>query len=142
MASIHAQLKEDGINLGRFRLSHLLLMNDRNYPWYILVPDRDEIREIYQLDSGDRRQLLDESCLLAEFLMREFDGDKLNIAALGNQVPQLHLHHIVRYENDPAWPGPIWGRQPPLPYTDEALDEIRSLFALAGLDHFAPHLDG
>ena len=142
MASIHAQLKEDCINLGRFRLSHLLLMNDRNYPWYILVPDRDEIREIYQLDSGDRRQLLDESCLLAEFLMREFDGDKLNIAALGNQVPQLHLHHIVRYENDPAWPGPIWGRQPPLPYTDDALDEIRSLFALAGLDGFSPHLDG
>ena len=74
--------------------------------------------------------------------MDEFDGDKLNVAALGNQVPQLHLHHIVRYETDPAWPAPVWGRRPPLPYTDEALDEIRSLFALAGLDGFETHLDG
>ena len=142
MTGIHAQLADDCIHLGRFRLCHLLLMNDRNYPWYILVPDRVDIREIYQLDGADRRQLLDESCLLSEFLMHEFDGDKLNVAALGNQVPQLHLHHIVRYENDPAWPGPVWGRQTPLPYTDEALDEIRSLFALAGLDGFENHLDG
>jgi diadenosine tetraphosphate (Ap4A) HIT family hydrolase len=117
-------------------------MNDRNYPWYILVPDRSDIREVYQLTIDDRHQLLVESCLLSEFLMEEFDGDKLNVAALGNQVPQLHLHHVVRYETDPAWPAPVWGRQPPLPYTDDALDEIRSLFALAGLDGFATHLDG
>ena len=142
MAAIHEQLLDDCIHLGRFGLSHLLLMNDRNYPWYILVPDRHDVREIYQLEDSDRRRLLDESCLLGEFLMREFDGDKLNVAALGNQVPQLHLHHIVRFETDPAWPTPVWGKQQPLPYTDEALDEIRSLFALSGLDGFATHLDG
>ena len=142
MAAIHPQLEEDCIVLGRFRLCHLLLMNDRNYPWYILVHDRDDVREIYQLGADDRRLLLDESCRLAEFLLREFDGDKLNVAALGNQVPQLHLHHIVRYDSDPAWPAPVWGRQPPLPYTDDALNEIRSLFALAGLEGFANHLDG
>jgi len=142
MAEIDSQLADDCIHLGRFRLCHLLLMNDRNFPWYILVPDRIDIREIYQLASDDRQQLMDESCLLSEFLMREFVGEKLNVAALGNQVPQLHLHHIVRYENDPAWPTPIWGKQASIPYTDEALAEIRSLFALAGLAGFETHLDG
>jgi len=142
MAVIHSQLTDDCIHLGRFRLCHLLLMNGRNYPWYILVPDRVDIREIYQLTPADRQQLLDESCLLSEFLMDEFEGEKLNVAALGNQVPQLHLHHIVRFETDPAWPSPVWGKQPPMPYTDETLDEIRSLFALAGLDGFETHLDG
>ena len=142
MAAIHPQLEEDCLVLGRFRLCHLLLMNDRNYPWYILVPDRDDVREIYQLGADDRRLLLDESCRLGEFLMREFEGDKLNVAALGNQVAQLHLHHIVRFENDPSWPGPIWGQHPPVAYAEDTLDTIKSLFALAGLDGFEPHLDG
>ena len=142
MADLDPQLAEDCFDLGRFRLCRLLLMNDRNFPWFILVPDRDGIREIYQLDGEDRRLLLDESCRLGEFLMEEFEGDKLNVAALGNQVPQLHLHHIVRFESDPAWPGPVWGTTSPLAYTEETLDMLRSLFALAGLDGFEPHLDG
>jgi len=142
MAEIHPKLLDDCIILGRFQLCHLLLMNDRNYPWCILVPDRDNTREIYELDAEDRQQLLSESCLLSEFLMGEFRGDKLNVAALGNQVPQLHLHHIVRFETDPAWPAPVWGRNPPLPYTDDALAEFRSLFALARLEGFETHLDG
>ena len=107
MAALHPQLAADCVVLGRFPLCHLLLMNDRNYPWFILVPDLADIREIYQLEATDRKQLLDESCLLSEFLMNEFNGDKLNVAALGNLVPQLHLHHVVRYESDPAWPTPI-----------------------------------
>ena len=109
MAAIHPRLEADCIYLGRFVLCHLLLMNDRNYPWYILVPDRDDIREIYQLEQADRAQLVDESCRLSDFLMRTHDGEKFNLAALGNQVPQLHLHHIVRYASDPAWPAPVWG---------------------------------
>ena len=141
MADIHPQLVSDCFQLGRFPLCHLLLMNDRSYPWFILVPDRADIREIYQLRETDRRALLDESCRLGEFLMREFEGDKLNVAALGNQVPQLHLHHIVRFETDPSWPGPIWGRHPPVAYAEDALDAIKSLFALAGLTGFEPHLD-
>ncbi|MGD8421126.1 MAG: HIT domain-containing protein [Gammaproteobacteria bacterium] len=136
MADIHPRLAADCILLGRFPLSRLLLMNDSNYPWFILVPDRDEIREIYQLDDADRAQLLDESCALAEFLVGEFDGDKLNIAALGNQVPQLHLHHIVRYESDPAWPAPVWGRHPPIAYAPKALQEIRLRISAAGLADF------
>ena len=138
MADIHPRLAADCIPLGRFPLCHLLLMNDSNYPWFILVPDREGIREIYQLAEADRAQLLHESCLLSEFLMRCFAGDKFNLAALGNQVPQLHLHHIVRYESDPAWPGPVWGRHPAVAYTGEALDDIRDRLADAGLDRFEP----
>jgi diadenosine tetraphosphate (Ap4A) HIT family hydrolase len=70
--------------------------------------------------------------------MRHFGGDKLNVAALGNQVPQLHLHHIVRYESDPAWPGPVWGKHPPLAYTPDALTQLRSQIATAGLEGFEP----
>ena len=138
MAEIHSQLNADCIVLGRFSLCHLLLMNDSNYPWFILVPDRDDIREIYQLDRADRQQLLDESCRLSEFIMSAFKGEKLNVAALGNQVPQLHLHHIVRYSSDPAWPAPVWGKFPAHPYADQALGEIRSKFNVAGLDGYQP----
>lgn len=136
MTAIHSQLSADCIVLGRFSLCHLLLMNDSSYPWFILVPDRDEIREIYQLDLADREQLLDESCRLSEFIMSAFKGDKLNVAALGNQVPQLHLHHIVRHTSDPAWPTSVWGKFPALPYTDHALSEIRSRFIDAGLSGY------
>jgi diadenosine tetraphosphate (Ap4A) HIT family hydrolase len=116
-------------------------MNDSSYPWFILVPDRDEIREIYQLDADDSKQLLDESCRLSEFIMSAFEGEKLNVAALGNQVPQLHLHHIVRYTSDPAWPGPVWGKFPARPYTDQALSEIRSKLNAAGLDGYQPAVE-
>ena len=133
MAKIHPQLVADCKILGRFPLCHLLLMNDCNYPWFILVPDRANIREIYQLETVERRQLLDESCLLSRFLMDTFNGDKLNIAALGNLVPQLHLHHVVRYESDPAWPSPIWGKHPARPYSKGSLDKIKLKLRTAGL---------
>ena len=136
MADIHHQLRADCIYLGRFPLCHLLLMNDNHYPWFILVPDRDDIGEIHQLDAADRGQLMDESCVLGEFLMAEFNGDKLNVAALGNQVPQLHLHHIVRYQGDPAWPTPVWGKFPSIAYDDDALGQIKQKFATAGLTSF------
>jgi diadenosine tetraphosphate (Ap4A) HIT family hydrolase len=102
MSEIHPQLLNDCIILGRLPLCHLLLVNDCHYPWFILVPGRADVREIYQLDASDRRQLLDESCQLSEFLVKAYAGVKLNVAALGNQVPQLHLHHIVRYVTDAA----------------------------------------
>ncbi|MGB5327267.1 MAG: HIT domain-containing protein [Gammaproteobacteria bacterium] len=142
MAELHPKLAADCKVLGRFPLSHLLLMNDRNYPWFILVPDRANIREIYQLEPTERRQLLDESCLLSEFLMNVFNGDKLNVAALGNQVPQLHLHHVVRYESDPAWPAPVWGKHPALLYSADALDEIKSKLRTAGLKDFEAIVTG
>ena len=124
MAHIHPQLANDCLVLGRFPLCHFLLVKDANYPWFILVPDRDDIQEIYQLSERDQNQLLIESSELSSKLMQIFNGDKFNIAALGNQVPQLHLHHIVRYKTDPAWPGPVWGKVPARAYSDLQLDDI------------------
>jgi len=100
-------------------------MNESTYPWLILVPQRPEIREIYELPPTERQQLLNESCHLAEALAALFRPDKLNVAALGNVVPQLHLHHIVRYRHDPAWPAPVWGKSPAVPYLPEQITALR-----------------
>jgi diadenosine tetraphosphate (Ap4A) HIT family hydrolase len=123
--SLHERLAADTVPLGRFPLSLLLLMNDAAYPWCILVPRREGVTEIHHLDPADRAQLLAESCHLAARLETAFRAHKLNVAALGNLVPQLHLHHVVRYRDDPAWPHPVWGRQPPTPYGTEALAAAR-----------------
>ena len=121
---IHPQLLNDCLVIGRFSLSHLLLMNDANYPWFILVPDRDNITEMFQLEQADQRQLITESSLLSKTISEQFNADKINIAALGNMVPQLHIHHIVRYRNDAAWPAPVWGRHPAMPYSDSAVEIV------------------
>lgn len=113
---LHPQLAADTHPLAELSLSRLLLMNEARYPWCILVPRRPEIREIYQLSETDQQTLLAESVRLGRALMHAFGGHKLNVAALGNVVPQLHLHHIVRFESDAAWPAPVWGRHPPLAY--------------------------
>ncbi len=127
MSDLHPQLATDCIVLRKLRLCHLLLMNDASYPWFILVPDRDDITEIYQLSNEDQLLLQQESTRLGAFLMKHFKGDKLNIAALGNIVPQLHIHHIVRYERDIAWPKPVWGLHLAVPYRQDKLDGIRTL---------------
>lgn len=124
MASIHPQLREDCLVLGSFPLCRLLLMKDANYPWFILVPDREDIREIHQLSDEDQIQLIKESSFLSAVIEKEFQADKINIAALGNMVPQLHIHHVVRYKNDVAWPLPIWGMHPAKEYSDDQLKTI------------------
>jgi len=126
MFELARALRDDTVFLEDWPLCRVLLMNDSQYPWLILVPRREEIREIYQLSDTDRDQLWHESVWLGRRLMEVFRGDKLNVAALGNQVPQLHLHHVVRYRQDPAWPGPIWGKHPVRPYEADALAAIRS----------------
>ena len=125
MFTLHPQLEKDGIVIREFPLSRLLLLNDSRYPWFVLVPRREAITEIYQLGEADQQQLLRESSQLGEFLMQEFNGDKLNIGALGNLVPQLHLHHIVRFKDDEAWPGPVWGVGCATPYREEELALMR-----------------
>jgi len=124
MFELHPRLAQDTFLVGDFPLCHLLLMNDTNYPWFILVPRRTEIREIFELENRDQQQLLKESSLLAKVLNQLFQADKLNIAALGNMVPQLHIHHIVRYQTDQAWPNPVWGLFPTQPYTERARQEV------------------
>lgn len=121
MVDLHPQLKADTVEIGRFPLCRLLLMKDANYPWFILLPDRAGVTEIYQLSAEDRQQLMRESARLSEALVAAFRPDKLNIAALGNVVPQLHVHHIVRYRTDPAWPAPVWGKVPAVPYGTDGL---------------------
>lgn len=121
---LHPQLQKDCIGLGRFELCRLLLMNDSQYPWFILVPEIADIREIYELNNAHRGQLQEESCRLAETLAGLFNADKMNIAAIGNLVPQLHIHHIVRYRSDKAWPAPIWGKFDAVPYMERQLNEL------------------
>jgi len=125
MFEVHPKLAQDCIAIGRFRLCRLLLMNDANYPWFILVPEREGVTEIYQLSQEDQQQLLRESSLLAERLSKDFRADKMNIAALGNVVPQLHIHHIVRYRSDPAWPAPVWGKTAAKPYKEEQFEALK-----------------
>ena len=124
MSELDPRLASDCRIIGRFPLCRLLLMNDANYPWFILVPDREAITEIYQLSSEDQQQLMRESSSLSLALTEAFAADKLNVAALGNVVAQLHIHHIVRYRDDLAWPGPVWGRFEAKPYTPEGMDEV------------------
>jgi len=109
MTSLHPQLQRDCLLLGRFPLCHLLLMRDANHPWFILAPERDGITELYQLEPADQQQLMRESCHLSKVLAQQFQAHKMSVAALGNLVPQLHIHHIVRYRHDAAWPAPVWG---------------------------------
>lgn len=123
MFDLDGQLASDCLVLGDFKLCSLLLMNDAQYPWFILVPRREDVTEIFQLSVADRAQLMEESCLLAEMLKDAFGADKMNVAALGNVVRQLHLHHVVRYRNDAAWPAPVWGKLPVVKCSDELIVE-------------------
>lgn len=116
---LHPQLQQDSFAVGSFPLCELRLINDSQYPWCILVPQRAGMRELYQLNPADQQQLQIESCYLAEQLAMLFNADKMNVAAIGNMVPQLHIHHIVRYIQDKAWPAPVWGKFTAIAYTQE-----------------------
>ena len=122
---LHPQLAADCIVLGDFPVCRLLLMNDTNYPWFILVPRRAGATEIYHLSEQDQCEVIKESSYLSSNLADTFAARKMNVASLGNMVPQLHIHHIVRYENDPAWPGPIWGKVPAVPFSQEQIHDVR-----------------
>ena len=124
--SLHPQLAHDCFELAELPLCKLLLCNDKAYPWFILVPKVNDISDIYQLDWQQQQQLLNESSLLSELLMQVFNGDKMNVAALGNVVEQLHVHHVVRYKVDSCWPKPIWGQQPLTPYSENDLANIKA----------------
>jgi diadenosine tetraphosphate (Ap4A) HIT family hydrolase len=122
---LHSQLKKDSIEIGRFSLCQLLLINDSQYPWFVLVPERMDLTEIYQLSEQEQILLQQESSFLASTLANCFKADKMNIAAIGNLVSQLHIHHIVRYKNDIAWPAPVWGKYDTVPYTAQQVEKIK-----------------
>lgn len=125
MFVLDPRLQQDTLPIGDFPLCRLLLSNDSNYPWFILVPRRAAISEVFELDQQDQLQLWQETNGLAKTLKDVFNADKLNVAALGNVVSQLHMHVIVRHRDDCAWPAPVWGKQPATPYTAEQVAVIR-----------------
>ncbi|QJI30640.1 HIT domain-containing protein [Pseudomonas sp. ADAK18] len=125
MFALDPRLQQDTLPIGDFPLSRLLLSNDSNYPWFILVPRIDGISEVFQLDVADQQRLWQESTALAQLLNEGFAADKMNIGALGNVVSQLHVHVIVRKRDDAAWPAPVWGKHPAQPYTEKQVAAIR-----------------
>lgn len=136
MFTLDDRLAGDTLLLGDFPLCRLLLMNDRQYPWFILVPRRAEISEVFQLDAADQQALWQECSALAELLKDTFAADKMNIATLGNMVAQLHVHVIVRRKTDAAWPAAVWGRLPAVPYTAEEIAAVRAKLRLVLTDNF------
>jgi len=106
-------------------LSQLRLNNVKTVPWLILVPRRADVSEIHQLSTADRALLIEEIAQASNALSELYTPDKINVAALGNIVPQLHVHVIARFATDAAWPGPVWGKIAPEAYEAGAVEEMR-----------------
>ena len=137
MFVLHERLAADSIEIIDLALSKVILMNDANYPWVILVPRRAGIREIHHLDEADQHQLFKEMTSITAIMEKLFQGEKMNVAALGNMVPQLHIHIIARFEKDAAWPGPVWGVTPAIAYTktqrDATITQLKEAFLNVGV---------
>jgi diadenosine tetraphosphate (Ap4A) HIT family hydrolase len=122
--SLHPQLDRDTANIGDLPLSRVLVINDASYPWLLLVPRRPDIVELIDLDEVAQAQLMTEIGRVSRALREVTQCHKLNVAALGNAVPQLHVHLIARFRNDAAWPKPVWGVAPPRNYEREELQNF------------------
>ncbi len=120
---LHPRLAADTLPVASLELSELLLMNDSRYVWLILVPRQTDATEVYHLSATQRNALMEEISRVAQVLAGDFGGDKINVGALGNLVPQLHIHVILRRHDDAAWPGPVWGQGQAEPYSAEAAAE-------------------
>lgn len=120
--TLHPQLEKDTVNIGDLPLSRVLVIKDANYPWLLLVPRRPDITELIDLNEVEQAQLTTEINRVARALRDVSKPDKLNIAALGNMVPQLHVHIIARRIGDAAWPRPVWGMVPALDHDPQELE--------------------
>ena len=127
--TLHPTLARDTVEVTRLPLCRVLLMKDRRFPWLILVPERESMREIHDLPPADRHALIEEIAQASEVLKRLFHPDKLNVGALGNIVPQLHVHLVARTTTDSAWPGPVWGSGAAEDYGEGELEEVRGRMA-------------
>ena len=125
------RFEKDTFLIGELPLSRVLLMNISKFPWAILVPKISGISELFELDSKQQIVYQAECNYILRHMSKIFGAHKMNVASLGNLVPQLHTHVIVRYKNDDAWPNPVWTFQNMLPYSDEEsklqIDKIRKL---------------
>jgi diadenosine tetraphosphate (Ap4A) HIT family hydrolase len=120
--SLHPQLEKDSVWVADLSISQVRLHLNAAFPWLILVPTcESHKRELIDLSPDEGIQVLEEIKLLSRLLNELFKPDKLNIGVLGNIVPQLHVHVLARYKDDPAWPGPVWGHPVCVPYEDLAL---------------------
>jgi diadenosine tetraphosphate (Ap4A) HIT family hydrolase len=132
MFILDKKLQQDSFFIADLELCKVLLMNDANYPWLILVPRQNNLKEIIDLSFDDQIILLKEINFVAEIFKKEFEFDKLNIANLGNVVSQLHIHVIARKKNDATFPRPVWGNAQALEYhgnhLTKTLEKIQKYF--------------
>jgi len=131
MFNLDPRLNNDTHFIMAFELCDVLLMNDARYPWVILVPRITGVTEIYQLTAEQQQQLTIESNLVAKKLAELVFADKMNVAALGNVVSQLHIHHVARYRGDETWPAPVWGKGDAIPYSNEEFKAVIAQLNLA-----------
>lgn len=133
--TLDPRLAADTIALGDLALSSVLLLDDKRFPWFVLVPRRPGVSELTDLTPADAARLMDETRLAVGVMQALAKPDKVNVGALGNMVAQLHVHVIGRFRSDPAWPGPVWGHGTREPYPAHAaaqlVERARGLFAAA-----------
>jgi diadenosine tetraphosphate (Ap4A) HIT family hydrolase len=129
MFQLDPRLEQDTHPVTDFSLCRVLLMNDARYPWLILVPARDGVAELHDLEAADQALLNGEIIRVSRAMTKLFAPEKINVGALGNIVRQLHVHIVARRTDDPAWPGPVWGHSEATPYTSEQLADIQSRLA-------------
>jgi len=128
MFVLHERLETDTKFIIDWPMSTVRLMNDTGYPWLALVPRVNEICELHHLEPADLAQVIEEMSAASRTIEQLFSPDKINIGALGNLVPQLHIHVLGRFKTDAAWPGPVWGAHPPKPYEADNLDQTLAKF--------------
>lgn len=121
--ALHPQLEKDTVFVAELSLCRVQLMNDSRYPWLVLVPRREGVSEVFQLDARDRHRLIEETAQVSALLNRMLKPAKINVAALGNVVPQLHMHVVARRTGDEAWPNPVWGRGEAVKYDEKVLND-------------------
>ena len=124
---LNEKIEEDSIFIGDLPLCKFLLVNDSNYPWFLLVPRIENIKELYDLSEGDRAQLDFETVEVSKFIQSSFKPEKINIASLGNIVSQFHVHIVARYTDDISWPDPVWGKYPYNEYKGNQSEDLLKL---------------
>lgn len=118
MFTLDPTLEKDTVEITRLDMCRVLLMRDKTYPWLILVPAIPDLRDLDDLNAVERTTVMAEVDRVSKVMKSLFSPYKMNVAALGNVVEQLHIHVIARFQGDPAWPAPVWGAHPPVDYDD------------------------
>lgn len=124
MFTLHPTLQKDTVEVARLDICHVLLIRDKTYPWLILVPHKEGLRDLDDLSTDELIQVMAEVDRVSKAMKRIFHPYKMNIAALGNVVEQLHIHVIARFKDDPAWPAPVWGAGPSVDYDENERNRL------------------